>query len=403
MSEYLSWSETAWATQEERLAVETKGAKLVIGVPKEHDMDEHRILLNPAAVGVLVQNGHNILVETGAGLLAGWDDREYAGAGAEIASSAAEVFQCDIIAKVAPPNANEIGMMKGNQTLISALQLRTRDKAFFKALADKKITGIALEEVRDAEDQSALRIAMSEIAGQQAARLGANLLADGLTGKRKGKLMGGVPGVAPASVVIIGAGVAALAAARVAYGMGASVVMLDQNISKLRFATEQLGQAVTTELIQDVVLKNRLATADVVIGALAPVEGRTPLVVSEEMVEQMPLGSVIIDISIDSGGCFETSEITSHHAPTFVKHDVLHYCVPNMNSAVGNTSSIAMSNIVGPLLQQLSDNGGVQDSLHYDLNIRAGLYLYRGLLTKRHLGEHFDLPYSSDALLFGNL
>ena len=117
----------------------------------------------------------------------------------------------------------------------------------------------------------------------------------------------------------------------------------------------------------------------------------------------MPIGSVIIDISIDSGGCFETSEITSHRAPTFVKHDVLHFCVPNMNSAVGNTSSIAMSNIVGPLLQQLSDNGGVQDSLHYDLNIRAGLYLYRGLLTKRHLGEHFDLPYSSDALLFGNL
>ena len=403
MSEYLSWSETAWATQEERLAVETKGAKLVIGVPKEHDMDEHRILLNPAAVGVLVQNGHNILVETGAGLLAGWDDREYADAGAEIASSAAEVFQCDIVAKVAPPSAEEIGMMKGNQTLISALQLRTRDKAFFKALADKKITGIALEEVRDAQDQSALRIAMSEIAGQQAARLGANLLADGLTGKRKGKLMGGVPGVAPASVVIIGAGVAALAAARVAYGMGASVVMLDQNISKLRFATEQLGQAITTELIQDVALKNRLASADVVIGALAPVEGRTPMVVTEEMVEGMPVGSVIIDISIDSGGCFETSEITSHHAPTLVKHDVLHYCVPNMNSAVGNTSSIAMSNIVGPLLQQLSDNGGVQDSLHYDLNIRAGLYLYRGLLTKRHLGEHFDLPYSSDALLFGNL
>ncbi len=403
MSEYLSWSETAWATQEERLAVETKGAKLVIGVPKEHDMDEHRILLNPAAVGVLVQNGHNILVETGAGLLAGWDDKEYADAGAEIASSAAEVFQCDIIAKVAPPSTEEIGMMKGNQTLISALQLRTRDKAFFKALADKKITGIALEEVRDAQDQSALRIAMSEIAGQQAARLGANLLADGLTGKRKGKLMGGVPGVAPASVVIIGAGVAALAAARVAYGMGASVVVLDQNISKLRFATEQLGQAITTELIQDIALKDRLASADVVIGALAPVEGRTPMVVTEEMVEGMPVGSVIIDISIDSGGCFETSEITSHHAPTFVKHDVLHYCVPNMNSAVGNTSSIAMSNIVGPLLQQLSDNGGVQDSLHYDLNIRAGLYLYRGLLTKRHLGEHFDLPYSSDALLFGNL
>lgn len=403
MSEYLSWSETAWATQEERLAVETKGAKLVIGVPKERHMDEHRILLNPAAVSVLVQNGHQILVETGAGLQAGWDDREYADAGADIASDAAEVFQCDIIAKVAPPNTNEIGMMRGNQTLISALQLRTRDRAYFKALADKKITGIALEEVRDAEDQSALRIAMSEIAGQQAARLGANLLADGLTDKRKGKLMGGVPGVAPASVVVIGAGVAALAAARVARGMGATVVMLDTTISKLRYASEQLGASLVTELIQDVVLKSRLANADVVIGALAPVEGRTPVVVTEDMVEAMPIGSVIIDISIDSGGCFETSEITTHKSPTYVKHDVLHYCVPNMNSAVGNTSSIAMSNIVGPLLQQLSENGGVQDSLHYDLNIRAGLYLYRGLLTKRHLGEHFDLPYSSDALLFGNL
>ncbi|MGB2118199.1 MAG: alanine dehydrogenase [Schleiferiaceae bacterium] len=403
MSDYLSWSETAWATQEERLAVDTKNAKLVIGVPRERDMDEHRILLNPAAVQVLVQNGNEILIESGAGLLAGWEDKEYASAGASISSDANSIFQCDIIAKVAPPNKKEIAMMKGNQTLISALQLRTRDRDFFKALADKKITGIALEEIRDADDQSALRIAMSEIAGQQAARLGASLLAEGLSGKRKGKLMGGVPGVAPASVLVIGAGVAGMAAVRLSRAMGAEVVLLDQSISKLRYATEQMGGGLVTELIQESVLKNRLQHVDVVIGALSPIEGRTPMVVTEEMVELMPVGSVIIDISIDSGGCFETSEITSHGEPTFVLHDVLHYCVPNMNSAVGNTSSIAMSNIVGPMLLQLSGNGGVKESLHFDLNIRAGLYLYGGLLTKRHLGEHFDLPYSSDDLLFGNL
>lgn len=403
MSDYLSWSETAWATQEERLAVDTKNAKLVIGVPRERDMDEHRILLNPAAVQVLVQNGNEILIESGAGLLAGWEDKEYASAGASISSDANSIFQCDIIAKVAPPNKKEIAMMKGNQTLISALQLRTRDRDFFKALADKKITGIALEEIRDADDQSALRIAMSEIAGQQAARLGASLLAEGLSGKRKGKLMGGVPGVAPASVLVIGAGVAGMAAVRLSRAMGAEVVLLDQSISKLRYATEQMGGGLVTELIQESVLKNRLQHVDVVIGALSPIEGRTPMVVTEEMVELMPVGSVIIDISIDSGGCFETSEITSHGEPTFVVHDVLHYCVPNMNSAVGNTSSIAMSNIVGPMLLQLSGNGGVKESLHFDLNIRAGLYLYGGLLTKRHLGEHFDLPYSSDDLLFGNL
>ena len=334
MSDYLSWSETAWATQEERLAVDTKNAKLVIGVPRERDMDEHRILLNPAAVQVLVQNGNEILIESGAGLLAGWEDKEYAEAGASISSDANSIFQCDIIAKVAPPNKKEIAMMKGNQTLISALQLRTRDRDFFKALADKKITGIALEEIRDADDQSALRIAMSEIAGQQAARLGASLLAEGLSGKRKGKLMGGVPGVAPASVLVIGAGVAGMAAVRLSRGMGAEVVLLDQSISKLRYATEQMGGGLVTELIQESVLRNRLQHVDVVIGALSPIEGRTPMVVTEEMVELMPVGSVIIDISIDSGGCFETSEITSHGEPTFVVHDVLHYCVPNMNSAV---------------------------------------------------------------------
>lgn len=403
MSEYISWSETAWETQEERLAVETKSSRLVVGIPRERDMDEHRILLNPSAVEMLVQNGNELIVESGAGLLAGWEDSEYAEAGATITKDPTVLYQCDIIAKVSPPTMKEIGMMVGGQTLISALQLRTRNREFFKALADKKITGIALEEVRDAEDQSALRIAMSEIAGQQAARIGANLLAEGLEDQRKGKLMGGVPGVAPATVVVIGAGVAGLAAARVAQGLGAFVVLLDSNIGKLRYASECLGHGIFTELIQDHVLKTRLQQADVVIGALAPVEGRTPVVVTEEMVEMMPKGSVIIDISIDHGGCFETSEVTTPKSPTFTKYDIIHYCVPNMNSAVGNTASIAMSNIVGPLILQLSQSGGVKDSLHADLNIRAGLYLYGGLLTKRHLGEHFDLPYSSDVLLFGTL
>ena len=402
MSEYISWSETAWETQEERLAVDAKSAQLQIGLPKEHAMNEHRLLLTPESVQLLVAQGHEIVVETGAGTLAGFPDALYANAGATIALGPEEVFQCAIIAKVAPPTVAEISMMRGGQTLISPLQLRTRNRAYFKSLADKKITALALEEVRNSEDQSALRMAMSEIAGQMAARVGASLLADGAHGSRKGKLMGPIPGVAPARVVVLGAGVAGLSAVRAAHGMGSQVVLMDSNINRLR-AAQELNPALITEVIQELVVAKRLKKADLVIGALRPVNGRTPVVVSEDAIAAMEPNSVIIDISIDSGGCFESSELTSHENPTYEKHGVIHYCIPNMASAVGHTATIALSNFVAPMLSTLSELGGVEDCLHYDLNMRAGLYLYKGLLTKRHLGEHFDLPFSNDALLFGNL
>jgi len=402
MSEYISWSETAWETQEERLAVDAKSAQLQIGLPKEHAMNEHRLLLTPESVQILVAQGHEIVVETGAGTLAGFSDASYANAGATIALGPEEVFQCAIVAKVAPPTVAEIAMMRGGQTMISALQLRTRNRDYFKSLADKKITALALEEVRNSEDQSALRMAMSEIAGQMAARVGASLLADGAHGSRKGKLMGPIPGVAPARVVVLGAGVAGLSAVRAAHGMGSQVVLMDSNINRLR-AAQELNPALITEVIQELVVVKRLKKADLVIGALHPVNGRTPVVVSEDAIAAMEPNSVIIDISIDSGGCFESSELTSHENPTYEKHGVIHYCIPNMASAVGHTATIALSNFVAPMLSTLSGLGGVEDCLHYDLNMRAGLYLYKGLLTKRHLGEHFDLPFSNDALLFGNL
>ncbi|CAI8319828.1 MAG: Alanine dehydrogenase [Flavobacteriales bacterium UBA4585] len=402
MSEYISWSETAWETQEERLAVDAKSAQLQIGLPKEHAMNEHRLLLTPESVQILVAQGHEIVVETGAGTLAGFSDASYANAGATIALGPEEVFQCAIVAKVAPPTVAEIAMMRGGQTMISALQLRTRNRDYFKSLADKKITALALEEVRNSEDQSALRMAMSEIAGQMAARVGASLLADGAHGSRKGKLMGPIPGVSPARVVVLGAGVAGLSAVRAAHGMGSQVVLMDSNINRLR-AAQELNPALITEVIQEFVVVKRLKKADLVIGALHPVNGRTPVVVSEDAIAAMEPNSVIIDISIDSGGCFESSELTSHENPTYEKHGVIHYCIPNMASAVGHTATIALSNFVAPMLSTLSGLGGVEDCLHYDLNMRAGLYLYKGLLTKRHLGEHFDLPFSNDALLFGNL
>ena len=402
MSEYISWSETAWETQEERLAVDAKSAQLQIGLPKEHAMNEHRLLLTPESVQLLVAQGHEIVVETGAGTLAGFSDASYANAGATIALGPEEVFQCAIVAKVAPPTVAEIAMMRGGQTMISALQLRTRNRDYFKSLADKKITALALEEVRNSEDQSALRMAMSEIAGQMAARVGASLLADGAHGSRKGKLMGPIPGVSPARVVVLGAGVAGLSAVRAAHGMGSQVVLMDSNINRLR-AAQELNPALITEVIQELVVVKRLKKADLVIGALHPVNGRTPVVVSEDAIAAMEPNSVIIDISIDSGGCFESSELTSHENPTYEKHGVIHYCIPNMASAVGHTATIALSNFVAPMLSTLSGLGGVEDCLHYDLNMRAGLYLYKGLLTKRHLGEHFDLPFSNDALLFGNL
>ena len=384
------------------MAVDAKSAQLQIGLPKEHAMNEHRLLLTPESVQILVASGHEIVVETGAGTLAGFPDASYANAGATIALGPEEVFQCAIVAKVAPPTVAEIEMMRGGQTLISALQLRTRNRAYFKSLADKKITALALEEVRNSEDQSALRMAMSEIAGQMAARVGASLLADGAHGSRKGKLMGPIPGVSPARVVVLGAGVAGLSAVRAAHGMGSQVVLMDSNINRLR-AAQELNPALITEVIQELVVAKRLKKADLVIGALHPVNGRTPVVVSEDTIAAMEPNSVIIDISIDSGGCFETSELTSHENPTYEKHGVIHYCIPNMASAVGHTATIALSNFVAPMLSTLSELGGVEDCLHYDLNMRAGLYLYKGLLTKRHLGEHFDLPFSNDALLFGNL
>ena len=384
------------------MAVDAKSAQLQIGLPKEHAMNEHRLLLTPESVQILVASGHEIVVETGAGTLAGFPDASYANAGATIALGTEEVFQCAIVAKVAPPTVAEIEMMRGGQTLISALQLRTRNRAYFKSLADKKITALALEEVRNSEDQSALRMAMSEIAGQMAARVGASLLADGAHGSRKGKLMGPIPGVSPARVVVLGAGVAGLSAVRAAHGMGSQVVLMDSNINRLR-AAQEFNPALITEVIQELVVAKRLKKADLVIGALHPVNGRTPVVVSEDSIAAMEPNSVIIDISIDSGGCFETSELTSHENPTYEKHGVIHYCIPNMASAVGHTATIALSNFVAPMLSTLSELGGVEDCLHYDLNMRAGLYLYKGLLTKRHLGEHFDLPFSNDALLFGNL
>lgn len=384
------------------MAVDAKSAQLQIGLPKEHAMNEHRLLLTPESVQILVAQGHEIVVETGAGTLAGFSDASYANAGATIALGPEEVFQCAIVAKVAPPTVAEIAMMRGGQTMISALQLRTRNRDYFKSLADKKITALALEEVRNSEDQSALRMAMSEIAGQMAARVGASLLADGAHGSRKGKLMGPIPGVSPARVVVLGAGVAGLSAVRAAHGMGSQVVLMDSNINRLR-AAQELNPALITEVIQELVVVKRLKKADLVIGALHPVNGRTPVVVSEDAIAAMEPNSVIIDISIDSGGCFESSELTSHENPTYEKHGVIHYCIPNMASAVGHTATIALSNFVAPMLSTLSGLGGVEDCLHYDLNMRAGLYLYKGLLTKRHLGEHFDLPFSNDALLFGNL
>lgn len=384
------------------MAVDAKSAQLQIGLPKEHAMNEHRLLLTPESVQLLVAQGHEIVVESGAGNQAGFTDARYAKAGATIAHGPEEVFQCAIVAKVAPPTVAEIAMMNGRQTLVSALQLRTRNRDYFKLLADKKITALALEEVRNSEDQSALRMAMSEIAGQMAVRVGASLLADGAHGSRKGKLMGPIPGVSPARVVVLGAGVAGLSAVRAAHGMGSQVVLMDSNINRLR-AAQEFNPTLITEVIQELVVAKRLKKADLVIGALHPVNGRTPVVVSEDAISAMEPNSVIIDISIDSGGCFESSELTSHENPTYEKHGIIHYCIPNMASAVGHTATIALSNFVAPMLSTLSELGGVEDCLHYDLNMRAGLYLYKGLLTKRHLGEHFDLPFSNDALLFGNL
>ncbi|MEQ1732858.1 MAG: alanine dehydrogenase [Bacteroidia bacterium] len=383
--------------QEEMLEVARKRGALFIGIPKETSYQENRVALVPEAVLVLVSNGHRVLVETGAGLNSSFQDKDYSEAGAEIAYSAEAVFKADLILKVAPVNEDEIILLQRKQTIISALNQSVQNTAYFRALLDKKINAIAYENIMDDEGSFPVIRAIGEIAGYTAIHIAAEQMSTGNGGV--GAMFGGISGVAPTQVVIIGAGTVGENAARAALGLGASIKVFDNSISRLRRLQSNLGQKIYTSVLNPTELANALSTADVAIGALRNRVGRAPCVVTEGMVENMKNGSVIIDVAIDQGGCFETSQVTNHQKPTFRKYGVIHYCVPNIASRVPKTASHALSNVFMPILNYIGEESGLENMLRVDAGVRNGLYTYNGVLTNKYIGQMFGLPYTEIDLL----
>lgn len=375
--------------QEEKLEITRHKSQLFIGIPKENSYQERRICLTPDAVNSLTYQGHRVMIEAGAGLSSSYSDKEYSDAGAEISQDTRKVFGCPMILKVEPPTLAEIEMMNPKSILISAIQLKTRKKSYFEALSRKKITSLAFEYLKDQDGSYPAVRSLSEIAGTASILIAAELMITNEFGK--GLLFGNITGVPPTEVVILGAGTAGEFAAKTAIGLGANVKVFDNSITKLRRLQNNLSQRIFTSTIQQKILLKALRRCDVAIGAMRGAE-RCPVIVSETMVEHMKKGAVIVDISIDTGGCFETSEVTTHEKPTFVKNNVLHYCVPNIPSRYSKTASLSISNIITPYLLQIAEDGGIESAIRCNSGLKNGIYLYHGILTNKAIGDWFDLP-----------
>ena len=383
--------------KEEMLEVAQKKGSLFIGIPKETSFQERRVALVPETVSLLVAHGHEVKVESKAGDGANFSDNDYSEAGAQICKSRKEIYECNIVFKVTPPSDDEVDLMPGNQTFISALQISIQPKEVLTKLIKKKITAIAWDYIQDEEGVFSVVRTVGEIAGNTSILIAGELISSFSSGK--GMMLGGIAGVQPTEVVIIGAGTVGEFATRAALGLGASVKVFDNRLSKLRRLQNDIGQRVYTSIIQPKVLAKAIRRADIVIGALRSSMGKTPCVVTELMIQEMKPGSVIVDVSIDQGGCFETSRITNHDDPTFVKHGVTHYCVPNIASRVSRTASFAISNIFSPLLLEMGERGGVVDLIRSHAGFRNGVYIYKGILTNEVLGKVFNLNYKDINLI----
>lgn len=390
------FSETQFETQVETLAVEKKKSKFIIGVPKEHD-DEFRVVLAPNSIRSLVGFGHKVVVESEAGLRSNFTDNDYSEAGAQISYSKDEVFKSDIVLKISPIDIDEIELMEKEKILIAPLQLPTMTTEKLKKLKERRIIAIAMEHLKHDDGTYPIVRIMSEIAGITAIHTAAELLNNNQKGR--GVLLGGVSGVPPAKIVILGAGDVAEYATKVALSLGASIRIFDNDITKIMRLQQAVGRQLHSSAINPVYLAYQLLSADVVIGAIHSDSGRTPILVTDEMVSKMKEGSVIIDVSIDQGGCFETSEMTTHKKPTFTKHGVIHYCVPNIASKVSRTSSVAISNIITPLLIMMGVNQNIENLLYNKSGIRHGCYTYKGALTNEYLSKKFGLKYTDIDLL----
>lgn len=390
----------AYETMEETLDVKQKGESLSIAIPKEVSFNENRIALTPDAVAVIVANGHSVHVEAGAGEGAHFSDKDYSDAGAKILIDKKQVFESDIIVKSAPVSEDDCEYLRPNQYIISPINMAVMKREILEKMMKKKITALSFENLKDASGHNPIVRSMSEIAGSAVMLIAGQHLGSANNGK--GVLVGGISGIPPTKVIIIGAGIVGEYAARTALAMGASVKVFDNSIYRLKRMQNNIGVRMWTSVIEPKILGKQLKTCDVAVGALSGASGRTPIVVTEEMVSAMRPGSVIVDVSIDHGGVFETSMVTTHKKPTFRKYDVVHYCVPNIPSGFARTASQAISNVLMPLLLETAEDGGIDKTIWHKINIRTGIYMFKGSLTNFYLSERFDLKFTDLNLLIAS-
>jgi alanine dehydrogenase len=390
----------SFETLEETLDIKPKGAQLHIGIPKETAFQENRIALTPDAVGVLVSNGHQVVIEHNAGEPTHFRDRDYSEAGARIVYDKAEVFKAPILVKSAPVVEEDLPFLQFNQQIFSPIHMSVMKAQLLEKMMEKKITGISFEALRDDSGTYPIVRSMSEIAGSAVMLIAAQYL--GSANHGKGVLLGGISGIPPTKVIILGAGIVGEYAARAALALGASVKVFDNSVYRLKRLQNNIGHRLWTSVIEPRILAKQLKTCEVAVGALSSQSGRTPVVVTEEMVSNMRAGSVIIDVSVDRGGCFETAEITTHEHPIFLKYGVIHYCVPNIPSGFARTASQAISNVLMPLLLDAGDEGGFENLIWHKVHLRSGIYLFKGALTNFHLSQRFDLKYTDLNLLIAS-
>ncbi len=362
-----------------------------IGIPKEVKDHEYRVGVTPAGVGALIAHGHQVLVETLAGARIGFGDAQYEAAGAMI-TGRNQVYGCDMVIKVKEPQPSEVALLREGQLLFCYLHLAP-DPELTRGLLERKVIGIAYETVTDAKGNLPLLIPMSEVAGRLAVQAGAAALQ--IANGGSGVLLGGVPGVAPGKVVILGGGAAGLNAAKMALGLGAEVTVLDVDLARLRTLDDVFGMRVKTRFSEPAAIAELTHEADLVIGAVLIPGKRAPRLLTRDMVKAMKPGSVVVDIAIDQGGCAETSRPTTHSDPTYVEHSVVHYCVTNMPGAVARTATLALMQATLPLALELADKGWARALLD-NPGLQDGLNVFRGQVT--HPAVAADLGYALDPL-----
>ncbi len=390
----------SYETLQETLDIKAKGMPLLIGIPKETAFQENRVALTPDAVGVLISNGHQVVLEHNAGEAAHFRDKDYSEAGAKIVYEKAEVYKAPILVKSAPVVDEDLPHLQMNQMIVSPIHLSMLKAELLQKMMEKRITAISFENLKDDSDSYPIVRSMSEIAGSAVMLIAAQYL--GSANHGKGVLLGGISGIPPTKVIIIGAGIVGEYATRAAVALGASVKVFDNSVYRLKRLQNSIGHRLWTSVIEPRILAKQLKTCEVAVGALYTQGPRTPVVVTEEMVSNMRTGSVVIDVSIDRGGCFETSEITTHESPIFLKYGVIHYCVPNIPSGFARTASQAISNVLMPLLLEAGDEGGFENLVWHKVHLRSGIYFFKGALTNFHLSQRFDLKYTDLNLLIAS-